>query len=296
MLKMYHDQANAGSTPDFWEENWENNRFEEAVKFCRIDPLRPLFEKYSKPGSLMLEGGCGMGQYLAYYAARGRRVIGLDFAFSTLRKFHARETNVPLTCGDVSKLPFADGSFDLYYSGGVVEHFEGGAEASLSEARRVLKKDGVLLISVPYFSPLRRLLAPFKKKEWRKTPNPGVDSDEKFPDRKFFQYAYRKKEFEKMLSGAGLAVRETVGYSFIWGLYDIPFLSGAQSDPGSNTPEKAAPASLNMEELIADERPPSLLKRLLISEDTKIPVAGTFIRFICWTSANMMMYVCTRDR
>jgi SAM-dependent methyltransferase len=295
MLKMYHDQANAGSTPDFWEENWENNRFEEAVKFCRIDPLRPLFEKYSKPGSLMLEGGCGMGQYLAYYAARGRRVIGLDFAFSTLRKFHAREKDVPLTCGDVSRLPFADGSFDLYYSGGVVEHFEGGAEASLSEARRVLKKDGVLLISVPYFSPLRRALLPFKKKEWRKTPAPAVDADEKFTDRRFFQYAYRKKEFEKMLSAAGLAVRETVGYSFIWGLYDIPFLSGAHGDPGSKTPEKESPAALNMEELIAYERPPSLLKRLLISEDTKIPVAGTFIRFICWTSANMMMYVCTRD-
>ena len=99
-----------------------------------------------------------------------------------------------------------------------------------------------------------------------------------------------------MLSGVGLAVRETVGYSFIWGLYDIPFLSGAGGDSNSDTPEKAAPASLNMEELITDERPPSLLKRLLISEDTRIPVAGTFIRFICWTSANMMMYVCTRDR
>ena len=105
MLKMYHDQANAGSTPDFWEENWENNRFEEAVKFCRIDPLRPLFEKYSKPGSLMLEGGCGMGQYLAYYAARGRRVIGLDFAFSTLRNFTPGKKMFPLPAETFQNCP-----------------------------------------------------------------------------------------------------------------------------------------------------------------------------------------------
>src|SRR5215210_2043429 len=153
MLKMYHEQAHTGSTPDFWEANWENTEFETAVRFCPTDPMRPLFEKYSRPGTLMLEGGCGIGNYLAYYGARGRRVIGLDFAFNTLKKLHSRLENLSLCCGDVSSLPFADETFDLYYSGGVVEHFEGGADRALAEARRVLKPDGILLISVPYFSP-----------------------------------------------------------------------------------------------------------------------------------------------
>src|ERR1041384_7550751 len=134
MLKMYHKEEHSGSTPDYWEGNWENAQFESAVRFCLIDPLRRLFEKYSKPGSLMLEGGCGMGQYLALYAAEGR------------------------------------------------------PEASLTEARRVIKKDGILLISVPYFSPLRRALVPFKRKDWRKLSGPEVDKEKFAGDKTFFQY------------------------------------------------------------------------------------------------------------
>lgn len=46
MLKMYHKQTHAGNSPDFWEENWKASQFEKSVKFCKVDPLRPLFEKY----------------------------------------------------------------------------------------------------------------------------------------------------------------------------------------------------------------------------------------------------------
>lgn len=293
MLKMYHNLAHAGSTPDFWEDNWENSHFEEAVKFCPIDPLRPLFEKYSRPGSLMLEGGCGMGQYLAYYGAQGRRVVGLDFALNTLKDLHRRHGDLPLACGNVSQMPFPDETFDLYYSGGVVEHFEAGAEDSLKEARRVLKKDGILLISVPYFSPLRKMLRPFKKNEWRTVETSTPDTAEVFSGRKFFQYAYTKKEFEKMLTDAGLRVKETVAYSVTWGLYDIPFLT---PEPPQGEEIKAAEDAppFDVKGMIDNEQPRSLLKRLAVSEDASVPVAGSVVKFMRWSSANLMMYVCTR--
>ena len=160
---MYNIQAHAGNTADFWEDCWTDSLFEEAVNFSNIDPLRPLFEKFLKPGSLMFEGGCGIGHLLAYYSARGFNVVGLDFALDALRTLHVRQPNLKLAGGDVFRLPFADKSFDLYYSGGVVEHFEDGPEVALREAIRVLKDDGTLLVSVPYYSPLRRLLRPIKK-------------------------------------------------------------------------------------------------------------------------------------
>jgi hypothetical protein len=62
MLKMYHSGAHQGGAPDLWEENWEHNDFETALRFCETDPLRPLFERFCHPGTLMLEGGCGSGQ------------------------------------------------------------------------------------------------------------------------------------------------------------------------------------------------------------------------------------------
>jgi SAM-dependent methyltransferase len=297
MIKMYQKQAHAGNTPDFWEENWEASHFEESLRFCPVDPLRPLFEKYSQAGSLMLEGGCGLGHYLAYYAAHGRRVVGLDFAQKALKNLSKRQNNLDLCAGDVSLLPFADETFDLYYSGGVVEHFEGGAEKSLREARRVLKKNGFLLISVPYYSPLRRILSPIKKSEWRKIAKPEIDDRETLAGKKFFQYAYRTGEFEKMLAEAGLRVVEKQGYAVLWGLYEIPLLNpNGKSEFAKVSKRKKSGEikAVNIEEIIKDRRT-SLLSRLVVSEDETVPVLGLGVKFMRWFSANMMMYVCARD-
>jgi len=297
MIKMYLKQTHAGNTPDFWEENWEASRFEESLRFCSIDPLRPLFEKYSQPGSLMLEGGCGLGQYLAFYAAHGRRVVGLDFAQQALKNLHIRQNYLDLCAGDVSHLPFADKTFDLYYSGGVVEHFEGGAEKSLQEARRVLKKNGVLLISVPYYNPLRRILSPLKKTEWRKVKKPEIDDGETFAGKKFFQYAYRTSEFEKLLAKANLRFVEKQGFAVLWGLYEIPFLNpGEKSEFPKASGEKSQQGieAVDITEIIKNQSN-SLLKRLIVSEDATIPVLGLGVKFTRWFSANMMMYVCVRD-
>ncbi len=294
---MYQEQSHAGNTPDFWEENWEVGHFEETLRFCPVDPLRPLFEKYSREGSLMLEGGCGLGHYLAYYAAHGRRVVGLDFAQKALKNLSKRQNHLDLCAGDVSRLPFADETFDLYYSGGVVEHFEGGAEKSLQEARRVLKKDGFLLMSVPYYSPLRRILSPIKKAQWRKISKPEIDEKEALAGKKFFQYAYRTGEFEKMLAEANLRVVEKQGYAVVWGLYDIPLLNpGGQSEFSKVSDKKPGEEikAVDIEEIIKDRRT-SMLSRLVVSEDETVPVLGLGVKFMRWFSANMMMYVCVRD-
>lgn len=292
---MYQKHSHAGNSPDFWEENWEAGHFEESLRFCAVDPLRPLFEKYSKEGSLMLEGGCGLGQYLAFYASKGRRVVGLDFAQQALKDLRKRQSYLDLCGGDVSNLPFADETFDLYYSGGVVEHFEGGAEKSLREAQRVLKKDGVLLISVPYFSPLRRILAPFKKDVWRKLDKPEIDH-ENSDKSKFFQYVYRPHEFEKMLAEADLKVVEKQGYAVLWGLYEIPFLNpGGENEFAalSEKKEKQEVSAVKIDELVKDV-PRSLVKKLVVSEDSSVPVLGIGVKFMRWASANMMMYVCKK--
>lgn len=294
---MYSDQAHAGSTPDFWEENWDASVFEESVRFCPIDPLRPLFEKYSQAGSLMLEGGCGLGHYLAYYAARGRRVIGLDFAQRALQNLHKRQSYLDLCAGDVSRLPFADETFDLYYSGGVVEHFESGADESLREARRVMKQDATLLISVPYYSPLRQLMSPFKRSEWRPVDNSQIDIGQDRVDKKFFQYAYTRSEFATILARAGLRVVKTQGYAVVWGLQEIPLLNRPwRSEFRPNKSENASKESgvVNIDSLIREPKV-SLIKRLVVSEDASVPVLGLGVTFLRWAAANMMMYVCVRD-
>ncbi len=291
MLKMYQKNEHSGSSVELWEEAWQAGHFLESLKFCLVDPLRPLFEKYAKKGSVMLEGGCGMGHFVAFYTLRGVRVIGLDFAQRTLTRLSNQVPNLPLCGGDVSALPFGDNSFDVYYSGGVVEHFENGAEKSLQEAARVLKNDGVLLISVPYFSPLRRLLAPFKKGFWRK-----VDKSESEPnhnDLAFFQYAYKTSEFEEMLKKADLRVIKKQGYAVIWGLYELPVFN-PQSEIGTSSTVPQINEKVIMPDVNQSVNS-SLIKRLLVSEDETVPILGLGVRFMRWFASNMMMYVCVRQ-
>jgi predicted SAM-dependent methyltransferase len=56
--------------------------------------------------------------------------------------------------GDVTKLPFRNRVFDVVTSFGVIEHFRKGSEviATLSEAHRVLKVGGYLILTIPNFA------------------------------------------------------------------------------------------------------------------------------------------------
>jgi SAM-dependent methyltransferase len=307
MLKMYQFRSAPGDSPAFWEENWGSDGFDEAVRFCEVDPLRPLFERHVSSGSRMLEGGCGLGQYVAYYGARGRSVVGLDFARETLGRLRRLRRDLVVCVGNVAFLPFRDEAFDAYYSGGVVEHFEGGPEAALREARRVLRPGGVLLVSVPYFSPLRQALVPFRRGTWRRLPAALVEAEERAAGRRFWQYAYTPNEFTRILSGVGFHVVTRQAYSVLWGLYDLPLFSallarlrerarGRTSGPVPGGASLCVPEHSPGPSAAGRDAPPSLVKRLLVSEDVTIPVAGRVVRMLRASCANMMLYVCERPK
>jgi SAM-dependent methyltransferase len=244
----------------------------------------------------VLEGGCGRGQYVVHYARRGARMVGLDFATDTLQRLRRSHPALATCGGDVSRLPFRDGVFEAYYSGGVVEHFEAGPLPALREARRVLGPGGVLLVSVPYSSPLRRLLA-FGKRDRRHVRAPGPD-EAGDAGRRFFQYAFTRAEFTRLLSEAGFEVTRTQGYAIYWGLLEVPMV-GRLLERAQRRGETAIAAAPPQGTTPAPARPApsagrvSMAKRLLVSEDDQVFLAGTGVRFLRWAAANMMMYVCT---
>jgi ubiquinone/menaquinone biosynthesis C-methylase UbiE len=88
-------------------------------------------------------------------------VVGVDIVLeplktlmSYLRKPHAQDLQVLLVGGDVTKLPFRNGVFDIVTSFGVVEHFRSELDviAVLSEACRTLKVGGYLIVTIPNFA------------------------------------------------------------------------------------------------------------------------------------------------
>jgi ubiquinone/menaquinone biosynthesis C-methylase UbiE len=292
MLKMYQKNAHSGDSTEFWDETWENSSFNAALTFCKSDPLLPIFQRYAKSGMTMLEGGCGLGYYAVFHSIRGLNVVGLDFAQQTLKILKKRVSSLVLCAGNVANIPTDDKTFDVYYSGGVVEHFEDGAKKSLEEARRVLKDDGVLLISVPYCSPLRNAISLFKTPFWKKVSSSVKDDAPEGLN--FYCYAYKTSEFTKMLEDAGLKVIKKQGFSVVWGLYDLPIFSqktgeATQAKTDSENDENIVIPDFNKPEN------PSLLKRLVVSEDDTIPILGLGVRFMRWFAGHMMMYVCVRN-
>ncbi len=93
---------------------------------------------------------------------------------------------------------------------GVVEHFWDGMGGILSEAWRVLEDAGVLLLSVPHFSPLFRRRADsesFQRASGRKSTT-GQD---------FYQFYFTKAEIERQLRENGFVPMDTFYYDGIYG-------------------------------------------------------------------------------
>ena len=296
MLKMFHSSsAAAGGDAKYWEEAWSDGAFDAALRFCDVDPLKGLFERYVRPGDTMLEGGCGRANYVVHQQRRGVHAIGADFATTTLEEVRQRFPDTTLMASDVARLPLRDASIDAYYSGGVVEHFEGGPDDALAEAARVLKKHGAFLCSVPYFSPLRQVLSSKRvgRGDWQEVEGP---TDAAWPrGRTFFQYAYRPKEFRSLLARHGFLVEEQLPYSILWGLYELPPLRRLAGG-GMDTSGPPTAYVANAESTGAESPPPSpsLLKRLVVSEDRSVPILGLGVRALGTAAANMIMFACRR--
>ena len=98
-----------------------------------------------------LDAGCGAGHTAIALAAIARLVIACDFTPAMLRQVErlADERgakNVRAQLADVESLPFPNRSFDLVATRYSAHHWLRPARA-LTEFRRLLKSDGVLLIS-----------------------------------------------------------------------------------------------------------------------------------------------------
>jgi tRNA (uracil-5-)-methyltransferase TRM9 len=105
--------------------------------------------------SIVADLGCGNGRHLFPCAHRCSRVFGVDLSQRFLHIIRRKllQTpvyNITLIHGDVVFLPFADQSIDAVLYIAALHNIQGREhrEASLREVTRVLKPQGVALISV----------------------------------------------------------------------------------------------------------------------------------------------------
>jgi 2-polyprenyl-3-methyl-5-hydroxy-6-metoxy-1,4-benzoquinol methylase len=136
-------------------EYFLSNTCEGADEFHATRGLSPLKARQvgymaPAPGMRVLDIGCGRGEVLLACAARGAEVAGIDYAPAAVEISLDTLAAVPgadVRQGDVTRLPWADASFDAVLSGDVIEHLVAAdADAMLREARRVLRPGGRLVL------------------------------------------------------------------------------------------------------------------------------------------------------
>jgi ubiquinone/menaquinone biosynthesis C-methylase UbiE len=136
----------ARGTPAFYRSLDEHRykvhpQLQSAVRFEHTKGLR------------VLEIGCGCGSEAERFARAGAHYTGVDLTNAavniTRRRFQLSNLEGRFLQGDAENLPFADGSFDLVYSHGVLHHTP-DTPRTIREVHRVLSPGGRAMIMLYY--------------------------------------------------------------------------------------------------------------------------------------------------
>jgi ubiquinone/menaquinone biosynthesis C-methylase UbiE len=119
----------------------------EAHRYGVYAPWMPEVMEFSGfAGRDLVELGCGMGTDLLQFARGGARVTGVDYTPRSVeisrRRFEVYGVPGRFLLSDAENLPFADASFDVVYSNGVLHHTP-DTQRAIHEAHRILRPGGV---------------------------------------------------------------------------------------------------------------------------------------------------------
>jgi 2-polyprenyl-3-methyl-5-hydroxy-6-metoxy-1,4-benzoquinol methylase len=142
---------------DYYEELWERlpEELQPPDRATRLAFLRANVQ----PGETVLDLGCGDGWMTVELAELGARPTGVEIARAAVERAQRRHPQLTFTLAPVDgPLPIDDNAFDVVWSSEVIEHVADTARW-LSEAHRVLRPKGRLLVTTPNHSRLRLLVA-----------------------------------------------------------------------------------------------------------------------------------------
>ncbi len=142
------------STVEHWDEHWSETLGKGFDHYYTrgMDEIIKFFKNIKN--RKVLEVGAGSGTDSFYLLKKcNTENYCLDFSKKALKYmksyFSKEKTNVKVIGGELRSIPFQDNSFDIVFSGGVLEHFKDPVNIIL-EQKRILKSGGLLVIGVPY--------------------------------------------------------------------------------------------------------------------------------------------------
>ena len=139
------------------EQEFGTREFFDAVerhRYTEYAPWMPEVMGFNDfAGARLLEVGCGMGTDLLQFARGGAKVTGVDLTPRSIEisrqhlAVYGERGDFAITDGE--NLPFADESFDVVYSNGVLHHTPDTAGA-VREVHRVVRTGGQARVMLYY--------------------------------------------------------------------------------------------------------------------------------------------------
>jgi 2-polyprenyl-6-hydroxyphenyl methylase/3-demethylubiquinone-9 3-methyltransferase len=102
-----------------------------------------LIPRASRPGSLLVDIGCGAGVLAPHVAHLGYLHLGVDVVPGSAEL--ARDRGITVVLGDARHVPLSDGCADVVVAGEVLEHVP-DLDRVVAEVTRILRPGGTLVI------------------------------------------------------------------------------------------------------------------------------------------------------
>lgn len=150
------------------------------------------FTKLLPKGGKVLDAGCGSGRDTMLFLQGGFDATGIDLSSGLIEEAKKENPECKFLVGDMRHLPFPNNDFDGVWASASLLHFETrqDVEKSIQEFNRVLKKHGILYVSVK--------LQTGKEKT-------GLEEDKRFTEPRFFQY-FTQDEIHELIKDGGFTI------------------------------------------------------------------------------------------
>lgn len=113
----------------------------------RAEVTASLLQPHS--GDAILDVGCGDGYQISYVIKHASHIIGIDTSTYKLKKGKRRLKEANFICASSEKLPFQPQTFNKVMCLELLEHLK-DPSMTMNEIDLILKRRGVLIVSVPY--------------------------------------------------------------------------------------------------------------------------------------------------